>query len=111
MLISSFFNISSSLVFSVFNTLPRRGRMAWYNLSLPCLALPPAESPSTKNNSFLVLSLLWAGASFPERDLSLLFFLVPLRASSLAFLAASLAILLLKLLLIISVAIDLFSYK
>jgi len=88
--------MSSSLVFSVLRTLPLNGSIAWYNLSLPCFADPPAESPSTKNNSFLVLSLDCAGASLPDKDLSLLFFFVPFLASSLAFLAASLAILLLN---------------
>ena len=55
--ISSFLNISSIFVFSVFNTLPLKGKIAWNLLSLPCLAEPPAESPSTINNSLCVLSL------------------------------------------------------
>ena len=59
----------------------------------------------------MVLSLLWAGASLPESERSLLFFLVPFLASSRALRAASLATLLRRLLFIISVAIDLFSSK
>ena len=111
MFISSFFKISSSLVFSVFKTFPRSGNIAWYLLSLPCFAEPPSESPSTKYNSFLVLSLDWAVVNFPDKALSLGVFFLPFRASSRAFLAASLAILLRRDLLIISVAIALFSSK
>ena len=48
---SSFFSISAIDAFSVFKTLPRRGKMAWYFESRHFLALPPAELPSTKNNS------------------------------------------------------------
>ncbi len=33
--------------------LPLNGNTAWYSLDLPCFAEPPAESPSTKNNSDL----------------------------------------------------------
>ena len=33
--------------FSAFSTLPRSGRIAWRVRSRPCLAEPPAESPST----------------------------------------------------------------
>ncbi|OAD21633.1 hypothetical protein THIOM_002594 [Candidatus Thiomargarita nelsonii] len=43
--------ILSKRAFSTFKILPFKGRMAWYFLSLPCLAEPPALSPSTKNNS------------------------------------------------------------
>jgi len=46
--ISSFFNISINLAFSVLTTLPLSGNIAWKVLSLPDLADPPAESPSTK---------------------------------------------------------------
>ena len=73
-IISSFLYASSRLAFSVFNTLPRKGRIAWYFLSLPVLADPPAESPSTKNNSFILGFLLWAGVSLPLIILSFLFF-------------------------------------
>ena len=37
----------SSLAFSTLSILPQRGRIAWYLLSLPSFAEPPAESPST----------------------------------------------------------------
>ena len=43
--------ILSNLDFSTFSIFPLRGRMAWIFLSLPLLAEPPAESPSTKNIS------------------------------------------------------------
>ncbi len=49
--ISSFFSRLSSRAFSTLSGLPRSGRMAW-NLRLrPDSAEPPAESPSTRNNS------------------------------------------------------------
>ena len=38
---------------SVFSTLPRSGRIACVLRSRPCLAEPPAESPSTMNSSLL----------------------------------------------------------
>ena len=47
-LISALASMRSSLVFSTFKILPRSGKIAWKVLSRPCLALPPAESPSTK---------------------------------------------------------------
>ena len=43
----SFPYILSALAFSTFNIFPHSGNIAWNLLSLPCLALPPAESPST----------------------------------------------------------------
>ena len=103
--------MSSSLDFSALITLPRKGSIAWNFLSLPCFADPPAESPSTKNNSFLFLFFVWAGVNLPDNALSLGFLVLPLRASSLARLAASLAVLLLKDFSIISVATFLFSSK
>ena len=62
-------------------------------LSRPCFAEPPAESPSTMNNSELAGSFSWQSASFPGReDDSKTFFLLvssrALRAASRA-LAAS----------------------
>ena len=39
---------------SVFITLPRRGRIACRARSRPCFADPPAESPSTTNNSLVI---------------------------------------------------------
>ena len=41
----------SARAFSTFSILPQRGRMAWKRESLPCVAEPPAESPSTKKIS------------------------------------------------------------
>ena len=59
-------------------------------LSRPCLAEPPAESPSTINNSEFDGSFSWQSANFPgSDDVSNTFFLL---VSSLAFLAASLAL-------------------
>jgi hypothetical protein len=45
--ISSLARTLSRRAFSVLMSLPRRGRMAWKRRSRPCLAEPPAESPST----------------------------------------------------------------
>ena len=89
MLTSSFFRTSSIFAFSVFITLPRNGKIAWKRLSRPCLALPPAESPSTKYNSFRSGFFLCAGDSLPERLVSTLLFLRSSRASSRALRAAS----------------------
>ena len=108
---SSFFSILEMLAFSVFSTFPRRGRMAWNLRSRPCLAEPPAESPSTRYNSFLRASRDCALASFPERIFSLFPFVFPLRASSLALRAASLAMLARCIFLTSVVASSLFSSK
>ena len=40
-------NILSNLAFSTFKILPLRGKTAWFLRFRPCLADPPAESPST----------------------------------------------------------------
>jgi len=40
--------ILSSRAFSTLRSLPRSGRIAWKRRSRPCLAEPPAESPSTR---------------------------------------------------------------
>ena len=79
------------MAFSVFITLPLSGNIACVFLSLPCFAEPPAESPSTINNSFIVLSFVCAGVSFPLKILSNFLASFPFLVSSLAFLAASLA--------------------
>ena len=64
--------------------------MAWVFLSLPCFAEPPAESPSTMNSSERAGSFSEQSASFPGKvEPSKTFFLL---VSSLAFLAASLAL-------------------
>ena len=44
---------------SVLSTLPRSGRIAWRARSRPCLAEPPAESPSTTNSSLVDRSRSW----------------------------------------------------
>ena len=72
-------------------TFPRKGRIAWNFLSLPCLADPPAESPSTKYNSFFLGFRDCAGVNFPERRDSPFLRFFPFRLSSLALRAASLA--------------------
>ena len=46
--ISSLERILSMRARCTFRILPFSGRMAWYWRSLPCLADPPAESPSTR---------------------------------------------------------------
>ena len=73
-----------------FNILPLSGRIAWVTLSRPCLAEPPAESPSTMKSSELLGAFSWQSANLPgSDDVSNTFFLL---VSSLAFLAASLAL-------------------
>ena len=109
--ISSFLNISSILAFSVLITLPLKGSTACVFLSLPCLAEPPAESPSTINNSRDNLSLVWAGVSFPDNIFSSFLLSFPFLVSSLAFLAASLASFPFRAFDTILVAIALFSSK
>ena len=52
--ISSKARILSSRARSTFRILPRSGRIAWKRRSRPCLAEPPAESPSTRNSSQLL---------------------------------------------------------
>ena len=49
--ISVLANRRSRSTSQVLSTLPRSGRMAWLSLSRPILALPPAESPSTRKTS------------------------------------------------------------
>ena len=83
-------SILSSLAFSTLRILPRRGSIAWVRLSRPCLAEPPAESPSTRKSSAWAGSLAWQSASFPGRFATSR---APLRrVSSFAFLAASRAL-------------------
>ena len=82
-------NILSFLALSTFNIFPLNGSIAWFFLSLPCFADPPAESPSTIKSSELVGSFSWQSANLPGREDK---FNTPfLLVSSLAFLAASLA--------------------
>ncbi len=49
----------------VLRILPRSGRIAWNSLSRACLALPPAESPSTRNSSARIGSWPAQSASLP----------------------------------------------
>ena len=65
--ISCEFNILSKRDFSTFKILPRSGKMAWYFLKRACLAEPPAESPSTINNSHKAGFFSWQSASLPGR--------------------------------------------
>ena len=51
----------------MFKILPRNGMIAWNSRSRPCLALPPAESPSTKNTSVLKTSWELQSESFPGK--------------------------------------------
>ena len=60
--------ILSSRAFSTFRSLPRSGRIAWKRRSRPCLAEPPAESPSTMYSSLRAGSRSWQSASLPGRD-------------------------------------------
>ena len=78
-----------SFALSTFRIFPLKGSIAWFFLSLPCFADPPAESPSTINNSESSGFFSWQSASLPGRDV----FSKPvfLLVNSLAFLAASLA--------------------
>ena len=81
--------ISCNLAFCVFNTFPRNGRIAWNFLSLPCFAEPPAESPSTRNNSLRLAFLDCAGVNLPDNRRSLLRLFLPFLLSSRALRAAS----------------------
>ena len=86
----SFPYILSALAFSTFNIFPHNGKIAWNFLSLPCFALPPAESPSTMYTSHSSAFLLLQSANFPGNvEVSKEFFFL---TNSLAFLAASLAL-------------------
>ena len=52
---------------SALSTFPRSGRMAWVRRSRPCLAEPPALSPSTMNSSLSDGLVDAQSASFPGR--------------------------------------------
>ena len=60
-------NILSNLTRSTFKIFPRSGKIAWVFLSRPCFAVPPAESPSTMNNSHLDGSFSEQFANFPGK--------------------------------------------
>ncbi len=59
----------SNLARSTFRILPLRGNIAWNLRSRPCLAEPPAESPSTKYSSDRAGSRSWQSASFPGKPI------------------------------------------
>ena len=60
-------SILSKRAFSTFRILPLSGKIAWYLRSRPCLAEPPAESPSTMNISHCAGSFSWQSANFPGK--------------------------------------------
>ena len=60
-------SILSKRAFSTLRILPLSGRMAWVRRSRPCLAEPPAESPSTMKISDSAGSFSWQSASLPGR--------------------------------------------
>ena len=75
--------------FSTFKIFPRKGNIAWNIRSLPCLALPPAESPSTIYISVSSALRLEQSANLPGKEL---ISNAPLRrVKSLALRAAALA--------------------
>jgi len=86
-LISSLARILSMRAFSTLRILPRRGRIAWLRRLRPCLAEPPAESPSTIYISASSGSVVAQSASLPGR--AALSSAVLRRVSSLALRAAS----------------------
>ncbi|MPN09859.1 hypothetical protein SDC9_157152 [bioreactor metagenome] len=88
--ISSLASILSSLAFSTFKILPLSGRIACVFGVRAILAEPPAESPSTRYISQFTGSLSEQSASLPGRRAFSSTLLR--RTSSLAFLAASLAL-------------------
>ena len=67
LLISSFSQTRCFIAFSTFRILPRNGIIAWKVRSLPCLAVPPAESPSTKKISVFSRSRDEQSANLPGR--------------------------------------------
>ena len=65
--ISSLAKIFSIDAFSTFKIFPRIGKIACVKRSRPCLAEPPAESPSTINSSDISGSFDVLSASFPGK--------------------------------------------
>ena len=65
--ISSLARILSMRAFSTFRIFPLSGKMAWKARSRPCLALPPAESPSTRYSSHSAGMREEQSASLPGR--------------------------------------------
>ena len=87
--ISWFANTRSCVAFSTLIILPLNGKIAWYSLSRPSFAEPPAESPSTIYNSQIDESFDEQSANLPGNVENVkAFFLV----KSLALLAAKRAL-------------------
>ena len=61
-------SILSKRARSTLRILPRSGSTAWNARLRPCLAEPPAESPSTMNSSDFAGSRSWQSASLPGSD-------------------------------------------
>ena len=61
-------SIRSKRTFSTLRILPLSGRIAWNARLRPCLAEPPADSPSTMNSSLFAGSRSWQSASLPGSD-------------------------------------------
>ena len=60
-------SILSSRALSILRIFPRSGKTACVRRSLPVFAVPPAESPSTINNSLLATSLDTQGTNLPGK--------------------------------------------
>ena len=69
---------------STLRILPRIGSTAWNSRLRPCLAEPPAESPSTMNISVLAGSRSWHSASLPGSELHVERALAPRQLARLA---------------------------
>ena len=67
--ISVFWSTLSMRDFSTLRILPRSGSTACVDRSRPCLAEPPAESPSTMKISAISGSLTMQSASLPGRPM------------------------------------------
>ena len=61
-------SILSKRARSTLRILPRSGSTAWNSRLRPCLAEPPAESPSTMKSSDLAGSRSWQSASLPGSE-------------------------------------------
>ena len=57
-----------SCAFSTFKIFPRKGKIAWKARFLPCFAVPPAESPSTKYISQVCGSESEQSANLPGNE-------------------------------------------
>ena len=61
-------SIRSNRARSTFKILPRSGSTDWLARARPCLAEPPALSPSTRKSSRFSGSFSWQSASLPGSD-------------------------------------------